>query len=637
MPKINPNDVIEQVRSYERELFFQGDPEEEFDFQDLIENKFFIIQADGKKTSLIMNPAQEIIWHHILDDYLNNRPMFFIIMKIRQLGCSTLIDGVITALLFMHSNRRALITANKDILTKRLYEICKIFYKNLPDSYRRSRPLTTPNPKAAELVFQTPHDSYLYLQTAKDKDTGRGDTLQYYHGSEAAFYPYLVDNRQGVDAAVHPLPGNLKIWESTPPKMGQGTEFKGLWRQAEAGKNNLTPIFLSFPDVKHEFPNYFIPFAPGEKLALNESEQRYYNKHKDLLTPEQMKWIQAKLDEYNGNFASLNQEFPISIEVAFMQEGSAWFNLETLKKLRRTHERAPEYLVSLEFAQQVECASAFDIKKGYLDEGCGWSGFFKEAERPKACPNCTSRRLTSRLYPGCPVLPTKLLREDLPGKYFYIEVYEEPDYDEDYLISMDVGEGVGANFSVIHVWRVVKFASHIILKQVAHYYNNHVNPLDAAIHCFMMGQWYNWALILVERNNPGQSTTRGLQDGISQMEATWGGYPYLYYETKQIEKDKEETERIGWNTNRKSKSQILHDQQKYIMEERIIFHSGRTYDEHEGFYWDPEKNDYVQQFPDPLTRRCHDDEVMSAAMAWPCLDSLLKNPRLLPRAKSGGF
>lgn len=629
MQKIHPNDVIEQVRSYEREIFFRGDPGEEFDFQDLIENKFFIITADGKKTSLIMNPAQEIVWHAILDDYLNNRPMFYKIMKIRQIGISTVITGCLSALSFIHPNRRTLIAANKVSLTNRLYAMCRVFYNNLPPEYRAARPLTTPNPKKSELEFDRPHDSYLYLQTAKDRDIGRGDTLQGCLASEAAFYPYLEDNRKALDEAVHYLPGVLMAWESTPPKMGQGAEFKSIWRDDDRCKK----LFLSFPDIKHEFPHRFIPMAPGEKLVLNESEQRYYNKHKDRLTPEQMRWVQKEVRRKKGNWGAFNQEHPITEEVAFMQEGSAWFHLESLQKLRRAHERAPKYLVSLEFGQNVECIGS---NSPVIADRCGWKDFFKESEKPTKCPECGGD-VKAQLYPGCPVLPTKLLREDLPGQFFYVEVFEEPDYDETYFISMDVGEGVGGNFSVIQVWRLVQFESHNLLKQAAHYYNNHVDPVHAALHCFMIGQWYNWAQILVERNNPGQSTTRQLQDGISSMEATWGGYPYLYYETKRIEKDQEETKRIGFNTSGPSKQKILQDQQFYIINEQIIFHSGRTYDEHEGFYWDPEKNDWIQQYPDEVSRRCHDDEVMSAAMAWPCLKGFLESPRVLPRAKSEAF
>jgi hypothetical protein len=641
MPKIHPNDVIEQVRSYEREIFFQGDPGEDFDFQDLIENKFFIITADGTLTSLIMNPAQEILWHHVLDDYLSGRPMFYDIMKIRQLGLSTEIDGIITGLCFVNPNRRALITSYDDEHTQRLFQMCTTFYENLPNEYREARQLTTPNPMVSRLKFKSPHNTSLRLATAKNIDAGRGDTLQYYHGSECSRYVNLAKLRTGLDIAVHYLPGNFFAWETTPPEMGTGAEYKTMRRnhiaKYESGDYKFTPIFLSFADVKHEHPHYFLPLAPGEKLVLNEPLQRYYNKHKHILTPEQMKWIAAEVDHMDGNMAEFNKEYPISEEIAFMQQGGAFFSLEHLTEQRRKYEKAPEYLVTLEFAQHVECSSEFSMKDGHKDNGCGWSGFFKEAEKPKACPNCTTHRLTSRSYPGCPVIATKIAREELPGQYFYVEVYKEPNPDSDYLISMDVGEGVGANYSVAHVWEVIRFKSHILLDQAAKYFNNHVNPVDAGIHAFMMGQWYNWALILVERNNPGQATARNLQDGFSQQQATWGGYPYLYYEVRQIEKDKAPTKRIGFNTNKSTKSQILAALQKHIISEDLIIHSGRTYDELMGFYNDPDKKEYVQQHLDPVSRRYHDDEVMSVAMADPCLQSFLEDPRVLPRAKSGAF
>lgn len=87
---------------------------------------------------------------------------------------------------------------------------------------------------AKELYFSD-IDSGYKVGTAGTKGVGRSSTIQYFHGSEVAFWPHAETHAAGVLQAIPKEPGTEIILESTAN--GIGNYFHKMWREAERGES----------------------------------------------------------------------------------------------------------------------------------------------------------------------------------------------------------------------------------------------------------------------------------------------------------------------------------------------------------------------------------------------------------------
>lgn len=81
-----------------------------------------------------------------------------------------------------------------------------------------------------------------------------------------------------------------------------------------------------------------------------------------------------------------------------------------------------------------------------------------------------------------------------------LDIYEEPNKDSTYVITVDCAEGVEQDYSILQVIDVTS----IPYRQVAKYRDNKVNPLVFPNIIYSVGRKYNDAFVLVETNNVGQ-------------------------------------------------------------------------------------------------------------------------------------
>lgn len=96
-----------------------------------------------------------------------------------------------------------------------------------------------------------------------------------------------------------------------------------------------------------------------------------------------------------------------------------------------------------------------------------------------------------------------------------LKIYEKPIPDEMYIMGVDAATGVGADFSVIQVLRVID-PEH--MEQVAVYRYNRIPLHDFAQVCISVSQLYNNAQMLVENNLGGEELCN----------AIWYDYEYEY-------------------------------------------------------------------------------------------------------------
>ena len=156
-----------------------------------------IIDKQQELVPLHFKPAQTLLYEVIREEHAKGKPVRIVVLKGRQLGCSTMIEGIFFADSATTPNASTLIMAHDDDATKHLFEMNKLFYDNLPEPLRPMRQASN----AQELVFANPTKdprekernpglrSRIRCITAGGKGGGRSFTFRNVHGSECAFWP----------------------------------------------------------------------------------------------------------------------------------------------------------------------------------------------------------------------------------------------------------------------------------------------------------------------------------------------------------------------------------------------------------------------------------------------------------------
>ena len=302
-----------------------------------MEQFLHIRTKDQKIVKLKMKPAQQRLYDIIQGERVEGKPVRIIILKARQLGFSTVIEG-----LFFHDTVtrplvETLIIAHSSDSTTKLFRMNKLFYDMLPKSLRPMRKSSN----AREIVFENPEKdaekkaaspglrSAIRCVTAGSDGAGRGSTLTNVHASEAAFWKNMKETLDGLLSAVPDDPQTAVIIESTPNGFN---EFKDFWDDAVAGKNGFLPLFFPWfedPDYRKEVPAGTV--WTEEEEALRET----YG-----LDEEQLAWRRWCIrNNLGGDAVKFRQEYPSCPEEAFLMSGNPFFdNEEILRQIPRTGE-----------------------------------------------------------------------------------------------------------------------------------------------------------------------------------------------------------------------------------------------------------------------------------------------------------
>ena len=138
-----------------------------------------------------------------------------------------------------------------------------------------------------------------------------------------------------------------------------------------------------------------------------------------------------------------------------------------------------------------------------------------------------------------------------------LEIWEYPDWDENYVVAADVALGVGRDYSCAIVLDTQR-------RVVACFRDNFLDPSKFGDLLFYLGRYYNNSLLAVESNSMGIATLTRLD----QMQ-----YINLYRQTKINQISKEEGEVPGFKTTQATKPHIIGNLKNAIEEDDIWFRS----------------------------------------------------------------
>lgn len=283
-----------------------------------IEKYIKIRDKAGKIIDFKINQGQQKLYDAIKKQSIENKPIRIIVLKARQIGFSTLTEGIIFKNTATKFNVNAGIITHKEEATTNLFNMSKRMYDNLPDDMKPA--LKRSNAK--ELIFDndegTGLKSKIKCMTAGSSGVGRSDTFNYLHISELAFWGNNAkETTIGLFQAVPNLPNTMIIIEST----ANGYEyFKELWDMAVKGESDFIPVFVGW----NELYDYKMPYTGFQLTEYEKEIQKLYD-----LSLEQLTWRRWCIkNNCGGDEQQFKQEYPINPQEAFISSGTCVFDKE---------------------------------------------------------------------------------------------------------------------------------------------------------------------------------------------------------------------------------------------------------------------------------------------------------------------
>lgn len=316
-------------------------------YKAFIEDNFQIINKRGETVPFVFNETQNYYWELLKTEYPTMQAIREIILKFRQPGFSSLIDGIFTTDFIMSELGNQPITfsdiySHKDQETKTLFKRVDLF---LESWMKKNKPAGVEYDEYRASFLKEDTDNHIMgynrseinTYTAGARVSGRGGTKQNMHFSEPAFYPntdVLNANDLVLGAEQQVADGVGKIFrESTGNIIGDffneeyeygkkpGAKFKsrflGWWLHKEYS--------LTCPQ------DFNIPDKYTKILELGAGREQIYWHH--------MKVMSAK----PADREKIIREYPCDDIEAFMQQGKLYFNIEALKYYKDVMQREPSY------------------------------------------------------------------------------------------------------------------------------------------------------------------------------------------------------------------------------------------------------------------------------------------------------
>jgi hypothetical protein len=290
---------------------------------------------------LVLNGEQEIIWGAVEEQINNEEPVRIAVLKPRQIGASTLCQGLTFWNITTHFNTNAIAIAHDADSTRRIFEMSTLFYDYMPIRPKR-RYLTRQEiilEEDDEMLRQTEPGlrSRLEIRTAGKMGAGRSVTTHILHCSEVAQWPFPEDLISGLFPAVPYEPGTMIFMESTAH--GAGDWWHEFWQQCHEPDSQFRPIFIPWFTVREYEMSERLTGRWMERRGIDVEEKRLKRLYK--LTDGQLAWRRMRIKEMKGDEDLFRQEYPATEEEAWIVSGIPVFDSHRLLlALERTRKPA---------------------------------------------------------------------------------------------------------------------------------------------------------------------------------------------------------------------------------------------------------------------------------------------------------
>ncbi len=421
--------------------------------------KLLKIVYDGRIQNWKYNPPQEYVLKARRKQEAEGKPVRLVVIKSRREGVSTQIQGWLFHKVTTKPYRLGMVISHEQDSADEIAEISRRFWEFLPEGKRPSIP-GAKLPHTKTLIFDKLR-SKLKIETAMDVNVGRSMAIDYIHASEVAFWRDAETLMLGLLQCVNDKDKDtMVVIESTAN--GIGGYFYDLVQKTLNGENDYELVFLPwFIDTRYvmDLPPDFQTTDEEEKIRV----QYKWEGKKVRLTDEQLYWRRHTLkNKCNGDEVKFKQEYPGSIDEAFIYSGRTRFNQELLT--------------------EIQSDSRNPVFRGFIHEDTirdGWE---------------------------------YRLEDNRSG---YLTLFEKPVNQADYVLFADVSEGIEVkdretDFSSIDVLRCDT------LEQVAHWHGK-IGPEFLDDEIIKLARYYNEAFVGIEKNNMGYGVVAAVKEKYSKL------------------------------------------------------------------------------------------------------------------------
>lgn len=264
--------------------------------------------------------AQGALVDEIERQYNAGLPVRIIVLKARQIGLSTVSEGVIFNWAFIHEGIQSLVIAHETPASKNLFSKAKLMWETWP-----LRPLYTESHNSQKSLGWEETRSNMQVATARNTGSGRSFTYHAVHASECGFWDDPEELMTGLNESIPFEHGTIVIYESTAN--GVGGWFYDEWNAAVEGNTSFVPMFFAW----HKHPPYTIDnttLTPADYRVEETALAEQFS-----LTPGQIAWRRRKIADKQGDIKSFQQEYPFTPEEAFLVTGRNVLPLNVLEQV----------------------------------------------------------------------------------------------------------------------------------------------------------------------------------------------------------------------------------------------------------------------------------------------------------------
>lgn len=540
-----------EKRMMEEELLKVMDPSPK-GVRYFLEN-YFVINTKGEdwqaqqlQTMYPFKEPQEVLWEDFIFCWENKVPTWWILLKARQIGWSTLVQSILFQRTVFNKLMKVLVIADEDTRSQNIFNMSLLAYNYLPFWMRPEKQYD--NKGKGILHFDRKDDeeravrpglnSTFFVDAAnKPSGSSRGFTLHGMHVSEFGLFrnPKIVTSDL-IPAVAKRNPLVLAVIEGTADQSHNKAYIK-MWDMAMKGKGLFRPQFAGWWREK----TYCKPFKGKDEFmafAYSKEEIELIGKIKQDMNydirRDQMAWYRDQADQFEateGDRDRMEQEYPSYPQSAFRAAGTCYFPRKKLAQVEVRDVRRPVWCGDMIFRREKNV------------EG-------KEIEIPVLLKYDPSMQAEAPLW-----------------------VWEWPVSRDNYYGASDPAQGIpGKDYSAAQVFRFPRKAGERIRQCME--YKAYADPKTLAKVICTMGKWYNTCEIAPETNT--------LTEHIANIR-NLHQYPKIYRFRRQDKITNIWTTWVGWETNIKFREDLLARFKTLLVEDSVEIRSQRLLDEMKAF------------------------------------------------------
>jgi hypothetical protein len=298
------------------------------DYEYFASERLWIVNKDGKLIRFAYNEPQKKLNQAIEKQRIAGKPVRICLLKARQWGGTTKIEGVIFGDTILRTSRSSMIIAHSMESAEHIRSMSERYYDRYSLEKPRLRKQTEKWWKFLHTQERKNVESSIRIDTAENLAAGHSFTLHNLHCSEIQTWPHAEEIVKGLFPTVPNSIDTMIFMEGTGT--GVGSYWYDFCQMAQDSSSDWEFVFVPW----FEISDYKLALSEGEAErlsgSLDDDEQALLRTGASL---EALKWRRRAVREsYKGDLDSFHQQYPSTPDEAFLVSGRPVFPAGMVKK-----------------------------------------------------------------------------------------------------------------------------------------------------------------------------------------------------------------------------------------------------------------------------------------------------------------